>query len=241
MKQALLICAAAFSLAATSIQAQDATTKKIIQTGQTDNRVMDHLDVLSNRIGGRVIGSDAYNNAVEWVAAQFKSWGMDVEIQEAGTLPVGFNRGPWFGRLLGENGMNLHFVTPSYTSGTKGVQRGHVLLEPTTQAEFDRMKGKLKGAWVLVNGPNSGWPMDRSAKGDSIRAAIIAENSEIGKKNAEISRANWQNGTNTPTLPLREDVPALFYREMCDAGVLGFIQSSQVTLRALYDRTIMTD
>ena len=33
--------------------------EKIVQTGQSDNRVMEHLDVLSNRFGGRLIGSDA--------------------------------------------------------------------------------------------------------------------------------------------------------------------------------------
>ena len=99
---------------------------------------MNHLDILTNRFGGRPIGSDAYDNATEWVASKFKEWGLEVELQEAGTLPVGFNRGPWFGKLLGENGMELHFVTPSYTSGTKGLQRGHVLLEPLTQDEFDR-------------------------------------------------------------------------------------------------------
>lgn len=58
---------------------------------------------------------------------------MQVEMDEAGEFPVGFNRGPWFGKLLGEEGMNLHFATPTYTSGTKGVQRGHVYLEPKTQ------------------------------------------------------------------------------------------------------------
>ena len=67
---------------------------------------------------------------------------MEVEFDEAGEIPVGFNRGPWFGRMLGEEGMNLHFATPSFTSGTKGVQRGEVLIEPKTQAEFDRMKEK---------------------------------------------------------------------------------------------------
>jgi carboxypeptidase Q len=89
-------------------------------------------------------------------------------MDEAGELPVGFNRGPWFGRLLSDNGMTLHFATPSYTAGTKGVQRGHVLIEPKTQAEFNRMKGKLKGAWVLITGENEGWPIDYSEEATSI-------------------------------------------------------------------------
>ena len=124
MKRTLLIWASMACMTVHSVTAQDAAVNKIIEIGQTDNQVMDHLDVLTNRIGGRVIGSNAYDNAVEWVASKFTEWGLEVELQEAGTLPVGFNRGPWFGKLLGENGMELHFVTPSYTAGTKGVQRG---------------------------------------------------------------------------------------------------------------------
>ena len=241
MKRALLIWASMVCMAVHLAPAQDAAVNKIIEIGQTDNQVMDHLDILTNRIGGRVIGSNAYDNAVEWVASKFTEWGLEVELQEAGTLPVGFNRGPWFGKLLGENGMELHFVTPSYTAGTKGVQRGHVLQEPLTQSEFDRMKGQLKGAWVLINGKNVGWPVDRSAKGDSIRAATIAENNETVRKNRQIMEDNWRNNTDNPLQPLKEDVPALFYKQMCEAGVLGFIQSASVPLRALYDKAVMHD
>jgi hypothetical protein len=105
----------------------DPVVKKIIEIGTTDNRVMDHLDILSNRIGGRLIGSGAYEDAEKWTASEFQKWGLEVEMDESGELPVGFNRGPWFGRMLSEGGMTLHFVTPSYTAGTKGVQRGPVL------------------------------------------------------------------------------------------------------------------
>lgn len=241
MKRTILLYTALACMTITSVPAQEAAINKIIEIGQTDNQVMNHLDVLSNRFGGRPIGSDAYDNAAEWVASKFKEWGLQVEMQEAGTLPVGFNRGPWFGKLLGEKGMELHFATPSYTSGTKGLQRGHVLLEPRTQDEFDRMKGQLKGAWVLVNGTNAGWPIDYSAAGDSVRSRIIAENKEIALKNRAISRANWENRTDTPLLPLNETVPALFYKEMCQAGVLGFIQSAAVPLRALYDKNVVHD
>ncbi len=215
----------------------DRVVKEIIRLGQTDNQTMHHLDVLTNRIGGRITGSDAYENAVRWCADQFRKWGMEVILDEVGELPVGFNRGPWFGRMLSDNGMILHFATPSYTAGTKGVQRGHVLMEPKTRTEFDRMKGALKGAWVLITGTNDGWPIDYSSTGDSIRASIIKENEEIERKNREIAAENRKNpeGEQKPLLPLK-DAPALFYREMCEAGILGIIQSSPVPIRVLYDR-----
>ncbi len=230
----LLLC-----LAGTiSVYSQDAVVNKIIEIGRTDNQVMVHLDILTNRFGGRLAGSDAYENAAQWVAYKFRQWGLDVEFHEAGTVPVGFNREPWFGKLLGENAMDLHLVTPSYSSGTKGLQRGQTVIEPRTKEEFDRMKHHLKGAWVLVSGTNSGWALDYSARADSTRAAIIAENEEISKKNREIQMANRTNGTNEPLLPYKE-MPALFYKEMAEAGVLGFIQSSSVPLRALYDRNVV--
>ncbi|MEG1543797.1 MAG: M28 family peptidase [Tannerellaceae bacterium] len=240
MKKRVLICVLLAGMTTAFMQAQDAAVKKIIEIGQNDNQVMNHLDILSNRIGGRLIGSDAYENAVEWSASKFREWGLQVELQEAGVMPVGFNRGPWFGKILGEEGMNLHFVTPSYSSGTKGLQQGHVVLEPRTQEEFNRMKGQLKGAWVLIGGSNNGWAIEHSAHADSLRAAIITENNKISEQNNAIEEANWTNKTNTPLLPYKEE-PALFYKEMCQAGILGIIQSSTVPLRALYDKMVVKD
>ncbi len=162
MKQLSLISLSIISIwlaTSSSAQSERKVIEQIIEIGKNDNQTMNHLDILCNRFGGRPVGSAAYDNAAEWAASKFEEWGMEVELDEAGELPIGFNRGPWFGRLLGEEGMHLHFATPSYTSGTKGVQRGHVLLEPKSQSEFDRMKGRLKGAWILISGKNNGYPI----------------------------------------------------------------------------------
>ena len=224
-----------------SVVAQPAAVKKMIEAGTTDNRVMHHLDILTNRFGGRLIGSDAYENAAEWMMREFKSWGIETHLEEAGEVPVGFNRGAWFGRMIGgDQPMTLHFVTPSYTSGTKGLQRGHVVLEPKSEGELRRMKHVLKGAWVLLGGQSTGWPIDRSAKGDSLRNAVKAENAEIEKKNNALREENRNKGTRHEMLPLKE-MPGLFYKEMEEAGVLGFVQSAPVPLRALYDRPMVND
>ena len=174
----------------TNQTSQNNAINKIIEIGTTDNQSMNHLDILSNRFGGRLLGSDAYNNAADWCVDMFKKWGLEVVKQEVGELPVGFNRGPWFGKMIGGNGLSLNFTTPSYTSGTKGVQRGNVSREPKTRAEFERMKGALNGSWVLIGGLNRGWPIDYSEQGDSIRATIIAKNEAIEKENNEIRAYN---------------------------------------------------
>ena len=198
-----------------SMHAQKTAVDKIVDMALNDNRTMEHLDVLSNRFGGRLVGSDAYENAALWAAEQFKSWGLDVKLEEVGEMGVGFNRGPWFGRVLGGDlgFTHLYFTTPSYTSGTKGVQRGHVVLEPRTLAAFERVKGALKGAWVLLESPSTGWAIDSSAEGDKKREEALKD-----KENTE---------------------PCVLYRQMVDAGVLGFIQSTTVPIRTLYDKGVV--
>lgn len=237
-KNFIILLFSALVLISGSSFAQKDVVNKIIEIGKTDNQTMQHLDVLCNRFGGRPVGSDAYENAAEWAASKFKEWGMQVQMDEAGSVPVGFNRGPWFGKLLAENGMDLHFATPSYTAGTKGLQTGHVLLEPKTQEEFDRMKGRLKGAWVLITGKSEGWPIDFSEKANHRRDSLIAANIEIRKQNQDIEAENKKAADGVPKKELItfNDEPALFYKQMKDAGILGIIQSAPVPIRVLYDR-----
>ena len=199
-----------------ALGAQDKVTKTVLELGKTDNRVMEHADYIARNIGGRLVGTHMLHHAEDWVAEQFRSWGLEVTLQEAVVIGVGFDRGPWSGRMLSEDGMMLHFGTPAYTAGTAGPQKGRVLLEPKTQRDFDRVKGALKGAWVLVEtGPTSGLALDSSAKADSTRAAQLAE----GKK----------------------DVQVPFYRQMVDAGVLGFIRPSKLPMQVLYNRATCFD
>lgn len=214
----------------------DRTVEKIIELGQNDNRTMDHEDYLANHIGGRLIGSHALSDAQAWVKSRFESWGLEVMVQEVGQINVAFNRGPWFGRMLSEDGMILHFGTPAYTAGTKGPQKGHVVIEPKSRREFERMKGRLKGAWVLLGSKSTGMAIDRSDAANEKRAEIIAKNEEIERQNGEIRRYNYEHRDAPKELVPYEEGVALFYKEMVEAGVLGFIQSAEVPLRILYDR-----
>ena len=198
---------------ALSLHAQDKVTQKVLELGKTDNRTMEHADYIARNIGGRIVGSHMLNHAEEWVAEQFRSWGLEVRIQEAVTIGVGFDRGPWSGRMLSEDGFTLHFGTPAYTAGTRGPQKGRVYLEPKNQREFDRVKGALKGSWVLLEtGATSGLAIDASPKADSTRAAQLAEGNE--------------------------DIQVPMYRQMVEAGVLGFIRPAQLPMQVLYNRAM---
>ncbi len=142
---------------------QDPVVKKIIEIGKTDNQVMRHQDILNNRIGGRLTGSDQYLTACNWAMNELKSWGLKVQLDEVGEVPVGFLRGHWAGKMIKPAEKVLEFVTPSYTAGTKGIQRGPVVIMPKTDAGFDSVKSKMNGAWVMIDGENTGLPRDRDS------------------------------------------------------------------------------
>lgn len=217
----LLYIGISFSLSVLAASAADPTIKSIIKEGTENPQAMQHVDVLTGRFGGRLVGSAAYENAAQWLKYKFDGWGIPVRFEEAGQVPVGFNRDAWRGRAYGVDGLDhLHFATPSYTSGTHGCQRGHVVNEPRSRAEFNRMRGRLKGAWVLLHGFSNGMPIDKSAYGDSVRLSAQEKND---------------------SLRALDKTPAMFYRQMCDAGVLGFIQAAETPIRALYDRKLLAD
>lgn len=215
------------------VTAQPSAIKQIQQMALEDNRTMQHLDILCNRIGGRPAGSDACENAEQWAMKCFTEWGLDVTLEKAGETAVGFNRGGWWGRMTGEEQMTLHFATPSYTSGTKGPQKGHVVIEPRTQAEFDRMKGRLRGAWVLVSGKSRGWALKHNEEARTERLRVREANQEAMNYNRTMA------GEDGKRKEIDTTTPALFYDEMIEAGVLGFIQAAPVPITALYDNDVV--
>jgi cyclophilin family peptidyl-prolyl cis-trans isomerase len=196
-----------FLLLATIVSGQnDPAISKIIELGKTENKVMEHMDWLSNRFGDRLTGSDNYNSACVWAVNAMKSWGMMAEMQEAGEMPVGFNRGPWSGKMITPIEKTLDFGTPAYTAGTKGRQRGHVVISPKSIEEFWSLKDSIKGAWILIDGINSGWPRDRG--GESVLTLLIREAGALGTIQLSTFpiRVLYQKVDSWETLPALPDI-----------------------------------
>lgn len=187
--------------------AQDATSKKIVEIGTQDPQVMTWLDILTNRFGGRMTGSDNYSHAARWTKNQMQQWGIEAELEEAGQQSVGFNRGPWFGKVLTPVEKPLRFGTPSYTAGTKGVQRAPAVMGPANEAEAQARMAEFKGAWVLIGGESRGMGRDgrKEYKPDAITLKLIEAGAlgtlQAGKEPLSLLDAKPTTWETLPSLP----------------------------------------
>ena len=231
---ALVMAAASVAGFQAFVGAQDdPVVRKIIELGTKDNQVMTWNDYASNRFGGRETGTNAYTDATAWAVWQFKQWGLEAELDEVGELPVGFNRGPWFGKMTKPAGKLLRFGTPSFTAGTKGVQRGPVVIlkaDPfsipgsaqgglpmpkenvekkraavqAAIAEINANRAAFKGVWVLIAGASEGLSRD-------------------GRRGTKLADGS-------PEYLDAEMMPPLT-KALVEAGALGTIQSAAPTVK----------
>jgi hypothetical protein len=132
-------------------QADDSTVAKIVDEGKNHNQVMNHLKHLTKKIGPRLTGSPELQKACDWTASMFKKFGcQNVHLEQWGEIPVGFERGKHqVGRMVEPEQADFEFTTAAWTPGTRGLVRGEAILEPTTMAEFEKVKSKIKGAWIV--------------------------------------------------------------------------------------------
>lgn len=140
--------------------------ERIRQEGLERSKVMAHLDHLVNRIGPRLTSSDNLTVACEWARDEFAAMGLDnPRLEQWGTMDVGFNRGPWWGRMVEPEELELVCATDAWSAGTRGPTRGPVMRAPTNDEELAAMASGWKGAWIL------GVPRDMLTK---VADAIVA-------------------------------------------------------------------
>ncbi len=128
-----------------------ADVERVLSAAREDCLAAEHLDILVNRIGARLTGSDGLQNACEWARDRFKEVGLPgARLEKWGEFPVGFNRGPASGRVVEPEVKTLTFGTNAWTAGTRGIVRGPALLAPENAEQLEAIKAKLPGAYVLL-------------------------------------------------------------------------------------------
>ncbi len=143
--------------AVANAQGDPDVVQQIIEEGTTNSRVWEHLTYLSEQIGPRLTGSSRTMEANAWTRDQFAEFGLsNSHLFKWGEIPVRFDRGPSFARLVEPVARDLEFTTRAWGAGTDGVVRGHVLKAPKTQEDLDAIADHLEGAFILSPGQTRG-------------------------------------------------------------------------------------
>lgn len=119
----------------------------IVAEGLERSQAMRLLTDLCERVGHRLTGSDNYTKACEWALAEFKAMGLDARMEQWDEWQLVWNRGAWVGRITAPIQLDMYVATDAWTAGTKGLQKGLVVMAPATAEEATA--ANFGGKWVF--------------------------------------------------------------------------------------------
>ncbi len=136
-------------VASTPFAQRDATVERVLELGRTDNRVGEHLEYLTKRIGHRLTSSSNLRRAEEWSRARFEEFGLDARLEPWGEFEVGFERHESSGAIVAPFRKELVFGTSAWRAGTPGPVRARAVMEPEAIADLEASAGELAGVWLV--------------------------------------------------------------------------------------------
>ncbi len=119
------------------------------------SKVSEHVFYLADYYGPLVANSGNFHEAADWAVKRLQEYGL-----------TGVKKEPWgpFGRGWQNEYFSAHMIEPryqplvgfslAYTPGTNGAMTAEAVLAPlSSEADFEKYKGKLKGKIVLYETP----------------------------------------------------------------------------------------
>lgn len=147
----LLLCALN---AAAAPPVDPVTMDRLIDSGLNHGEVVETMEYLADRIGGRMTNSPAMREAERWSQDQFRGFGL----KNVHTEGFDFGRGWWIEssrvRLVAPRPLDLRAIPIAWTPATNGTLRAPIIVAPVrTEKDLAEYRGKLAGKIVLVSWP----------------------------------------------------------------------------------------
>jgi carboxypeptidase Q len=114
---------------------------------------MTTLRELTDNYGGRLSGSPAYNRAVDWAVAKFRSYAIPDVHTETFMLPNGWERGPAQGEIVSPISRVLHVQSLGWAPSTPpgGVKGEVVLIDDISANAIKAKAAQIKGKIVMLD------------------------------------------------------------------------------------------
>jgi carboxypeptidase Q len=128
---------------------------QILSEVREHSEAMQNLEYLSDHIGARLTGSAQLKHANEWTAELMKKYGLANVHLEPWTIAHSWTRGTASARIAAPAEHPLTIASAGWSPSTPGVVQGPVVyFDAKSKADFDRFRGKLKGAVVIYQEPS---------------------------------------------------------------------------------------
>jgi carboxypeptidase Q len=169
----LVLAAASAALAAPAFAQPAAPAPEPVDTAAVSfiraealerGRVMDHALWMTDIAGARLTSGPELDAAQRWATGQFQQWGLTAAMVPWGTLGrgwqverfammarVGTARGDG---LVAEQAFVVQGAPKAWSPSTGRVSGEVVVLDPTSDADLDRLAGSLRGKIVLLGTPS---------------------------------------------------------------------------------------
>jgi carboxypeptidase Q len=129
--------------------------KKIRSEGLERSQVMDTLGYLTDVYGPRLTGSPQFKAAGEWSAQRMAGWGLqNAKLEPWGQFGRGWTLERFSAHVTEPTPFPLIALPKAWTPGTNGaVTAEPVIVNIKSEADFDKYRGRLKGAVILLGAP----------------------------------------------------------------------------------------
>jgi carboxypeptidase Q len=120
-----------------------------------NSKVMDTEFYLTDANGPRLANSPGYFKAAAWVVKQLSDWGISAHQEKWGPFGKGWEVTHFAGGMVAPPYMPLIGYPAAWTGSTNGTVTGEAIQVDAlaTDADLEKMKGKLKGKVLLIGAP----------------------------------------------------------------------------------------
>ncbi|HYK38959.1 MAG TPA: M20/M25/M40 family metallo-hydrolase, partial [Candidatus Eremiobacteraceae bacterium] len=113
-----------------------------------------NLEYISDNIGPRLTGSPQLKSANDWTADAFRKYGLTNVHLESWKIAHSWTRGTAKARIVYPTEHPLTIASAGWAPGTNGPVRGSVVyFDAQKKEDFEKFRGKLKGAIVILTKP----------------------------------------------------------------------------------------
>jgi carboxypeptidase Q len=128
-------------------------TKRIIEEGMHNSKVMDIAFHLTDVSGPRLAGSPGLKRAQDYAVDQLKTWGMvNAKREDWGKFGKGWEVQKNYAAMTVPYYHAIIAIPKAWTPGTNGPIKGEVVvLKIDTITDLDKYRGKLKGKVVMFD------------------------------------------------------------------------------------------